>query len=130
LPCRTAIWNIGGSGRPQQRQLNLPSEVSVNDAAFSLDGGELATADGDGIVRVYDLATLKTVMTFDAGEPSASSVAFSPDGKQIVAGYESGRARVWDTSTRLQLTLLAGSASDRRRSELQPRRQRSRDGQR
>ena len=107
-----AIWNISGSGRPQQRQLNLPSEVSVNDAAFSPDGSKLATADSDGIVRVYDLATLKTVMTFDAGEPSASSVAFSPDGKQIVAGYESGRARVWDTSTRLQPTLLAGSASD------------------
>ena len=50
-------------------------------------------------------------MTLDAGEANALTVAFSPDREQLVAGYSSGRARVWDVSTRLQLTLLAGSAS-------------------
>ena len=66
-------------------------------------------------MRVYDLATFKTVMTLDAGEANASSVAFSPDGKRIVAGYSSGRARVWDVSTRLQLTLLAATPAASRR---------------
>ena len=99
----TVIWTITGS--LQQRSL---SQLPVNDAEFSPDGSQVATAGGDGMVRVYDVATGKAVMTLDAGEAEASSVAFSPDGTQIVVGYSSGRARVWDTSTGLQLTLLAG----------------------
>ena len=106
----TVIWNVSGSGKPRQQR--LPQRLwSTNDAAFSPDGSEVVTADSDGKVRVYNLATFKAVMTLDAGEANAWRVAFSPHGKRIVAGYSSGRARVWDVSTRLQLTLLAGSAS-------------------
>ena len=106
----TVIWNVSGSGKPRQQRLPQ-GPWSTNDAAFSPDGSEVVTADSDGNVRVYDLATFKAVMTLDAGEANAWRVAFSPDGKRIVAGYSSGRARVWDVSTRLQLTLLAGNAS-------------------
>ena len=106
----TVIWNVSGSGKPRQQRLPQ-GPWSTNDAAFSPEGSEVVTADSDGNVRVYDLATFKAVMTLDAGEANAWSVAFSPHGKGIVAGYSSGRARVWDVSTRLQLTLLAGSAS-------------------
>ena len=106
----TVIWNVSGSGKPRQQRLPQ-GPWSTNDAAFSPDGSEVVTADSDGNVRVYDLATFKAVMTLDAGEANAWRVAFSPHGKRIVAGYSSGRARVWDVSTRLQLTLLAGNAS-------------------
>jgi WD40 repeat protein len=106
----TVIWNVSGSGKPRQQR--LPQDLwSTNDAAFSPDGSEVVTADSDGNLRVYDLATFKTVMTLDAGEANAWRVAFSPHEQRIVAGYSSGRARVWDVSTRLELTLLAGSAS-------------------
>jgi WD40 repeat protein len=89
----TVIWNVSGSGKPRQQR--LPQGLwPTNDAAFSPDGSEVVTADDDGKVRVYDLATSKAVMTLDAGEASAWSVAFSPHGKRIVAGYSSGRARL------------------------------------
>ena len=105
----TVIWNVSGSGKPRQQRLPQ-GPWSTNDAAFSPDGSEVVTADSDGKLRVYKLATFKAVM-LDAGEANALRVAFSPHGKRIVAGYSSGRARVWDVSTRLQLTLLAGNAS-------------------
>jgi WD40 repeat protein len=104
------IWTVSGPGQPHQQQLSEGS-WSVNDAAFSPDGSQLATADSDGKVRVYSVATRKTVMTLDAGDAEATSVAFSPDGSLIAAGYSSGMTRVWDASTRLQLTQLAGHAA-------------------
>ena len=102
----TVVWNLAGTPQPR-----LISPYSVNDAAFSPDGSEVATADTDGYVSVYNVATRKQVMLLGAGEANAWRVAFSPDGQQIVAGYASGTARVWDASTGLQLTVLAGSAS-------------------
>jgi len=105
------IWTIGGPGRPRELQLPEGSSWSANDAAFSPDGSQLATADSDGKVRVYSVATRKTVMTLDAGDADATSVAFSRDGSQIAAGFSSGMTRVWDVSTRLQLTQLAGDTA-------------------
>jgi len=108
----TVIWNLHGSG-PKQRQLGWGN----NDAAFSPDGSQVATADSDGNVRVYNAATSSEAMFLNAGEANVKTVAFSPDGRQIVAGYSSGRVRVWDISTRLQLTLLAGHAGSVRAAQ-------------
>jgi WD40 repeat protein len=105
-----SIWTISGSGRLLQRQLDLPGQAHYR-AGFSPNGSEIATADLDGMVRMYRLATRTAVMTLAAGEQIARSVAFSPDGRQVVAGYSSGRAHVWNTASRLQLAVLAGSAA-------------------
>jgi WD40 repeat protein len=106
----TAIWDLSSSGSLQQQQ--LPQGAwTANDVAFSHNGRELVTAGSDGKLRVYDLATLQTVITLDASETDALTVAFSPDARMIVAGYASGRALVWDTRTWLQLTVLAGDSA-------------------
>ena len=94
--------------RSQSLNQGQPAGTTDWDAAFSPDGSQVATADGDGKVRAYSVATGNTVMTLDAGDADATSVAFSPDGSQIAAGYSSGMARVWNVSSRLQLTQLAG----------------------
>jgi WD40 repeat protein len=103
------IWTIRGAG--QFRRMDLPGSDHYS-ASFSPDGGEIVTADTDGMLRLYRLPALRPVMTLTAGEPIARSVAFSPDGKLIVAGYSTGRAHVWDASTRLQLAILAGSTGE------------------
>ena len=100
------LWNV--SGHPRSRLL---SPFSVNDAAFSPDGREVATAVGDGYVFLYNVATRQAVSFLGAGEASAWRVTFSPDGRQIVAGYAGGTTRVWDTAAGVQVSVLAGSAS-------------------
>ena len=111
----TVVLELRESGlsviRSQTLNQGQPAFTTDWGAAFSPDGSQVVTADGDGKVRVYSVATGKTVMTLDAGDAAATSVAFSPDGRQIAAGYSSGMTRVWDVSTRLQLTQLAGNTA-------------------
>ncbi|HEX6528127.1 MAG TPA: hypothetical protein VF070_50095, partial [Streptosporangiaceae bacterium] len=105
---RQSDHGIMGSQSLTQGQ---PAGTADGDASFSPDGQQVVTADSDGKVRVYSVATGKTVMTLDAGDANTKSVAFSPDGSLIAAGYSSGMTRVWDVATKVQLTQLVGNAS-------------------
>ena len=84
-----------------------PSRRQSFDAKFSSDGSELASADNDGVVRIYDVSTVKQVATLDAGHGIPWDVAFGA-GKLMAVGYSSGEAIVWDASTNTQLTQLIG----------------------
>ena len=91
-----------------------PSRIGSSDAEFSSDGSKLASADNDGVVRIYDVSTVKqdvsTVKqdaTLDAGHGTPWDVAFGA-GKLIAVGYSSGETIVWDASTNTQLTQLIG----------------------
>ena len=110
----TVIWKLRSDLRPVQH-LSLGqgqgTGLGNDDAEFSPDGSKVVTAGSDGKVRVYDVATLKEVMTLDAAEEVPTNAVFSPDETRIVAGYSSGTTRVWDATTGLQLTLLTGDAS-------------------
>ena len=75
---------------------------------FDADSRRLATADQDGMVRLWDLTT--------APNPSASSreltnysgpvyaLAFSPDGQRLSSASSNGSLRIWD--------LRSGSSAD------------------
>jgi len=67
--------------------------------AFSPDGKLVATADGDGFVRVHDASTgaLRATATEFLMEPLA--VAFSPDGKSVLAGGADKAVSIIDSET-------------------------------
>ena len=97
------VVDPGGTG------LSPPSQVPSNAAGFSSDGTELASADSDGVVRVYDVATGDEIAALDAGHGAADSVAIGAGDELVVAGYSSGATIVWDVPTRTQLTQLTGN---------------------
>jgi WD40 repeat protein len=95
--------------------------VSVYDLAFSPDGTLLATADGDGVARVWDAVTGEELATLDPDSGWVGSVAFSPDGSLLATGGafsdcdygevcspDEGEMRLWDVATGEQLALVEG----------------------
>lgn len=70
----------------------------IVDVAFSPDGIYLATSDGEGVVRLWELATSRLIRSFDAefahSFGSENAIAFSPDAKLLAVGYT-----LWDVKS-------------------------------
>ena len=77
-----------------------PSNGGVTAVAFSPGGELLATAEGDGTVRLWNPATEQAVgAPLRAGTGTISgvtAVAFSPDGKLLATADADGTVRVWN----------------------------------
>lgn len=63
--------------------------------AFHPDGTRVATAGGDGQVRVWDTATREVVRVLTGPEGPVGAVAFSPDGTGLATAGADGTVRVW-----------------------------------
>jgi WD40 repeat protein len=86
--------------------------------AYSPDGKRLAAACSDGIVHVWDMATLRHIHSL-AGPAAAESqprnqgfsVAFTPDGRSLVTGWLSGALQTWNVETGKEIHRLQGHSS-------------------
>ena len=79
----TQVWDL--TGRNKLTDISPPFGGSSS-LSFSRDGKWLATADGDGFVRVFDAGTGSLHSTVQGFLLEPMAVAFSPDGKTLFAG--------------------------------------------
>ena len=77
----------------------LRDKTEVNSLAFSPDGERLASAGGDGAVKVWNSKTGKVIQTLNAHPDFVSSVAFHPDGKHLASVGADQQVKVWDLTT-------------------------------
>ena len=79
----TQIWDLANPKNPADVSPPFGGSLSL---AFSPDGRWVATADGDGFVRVYDASNGSLRGKTEISLLELMAVAFSPDGKSLFAG--------------------------------------------
>jgi WD40 repeat protein len=91
----------------------IPHAQIIYSVAFDKDGSHLASADADGIVKVWDTRTRQLLRTFEKNLYGINAVAFSPSGKEIiVAGHDSWAMKLVDATTGARLRSFNGHATE------------------
>ncbi|MFV0442298.1 MAG: Gfo/Idh/MocA family oxidoreductase [Planctomycetaceae bacterium] len=82
-----------------------PLELPVLGVAWSPDGLQLATAEGDetrltkpGLVKLWNAETGELIRTFPEHEKGATDVVFSPDGTQLLSTSLDEKVNVYDVT--------------------------------
>ena len=97
------IWKIPEKAPP--RRLRVPRVQAMD---LSPDGSQLVIATFDRSLRLYDIASERTVESLAALDEPVSTVAFSPDGSLVAAAGFDGNVAVWDLEKRTRLSELEG----------------------
>ena len=115
------LWNLARQqpaltiAADAEAGVGTSSDDGVKRIAFSPNGTLLASADGDGTVKLWDTATGRLIRTLhaDTGPLGVFAVAFSPSSGLLASGDSDGTIRLWNTATgKLVLTLDASAAAD------------------
>jgi hypothetical protein len=106
------LYNTGAFTTPP-RALQVPNAPAL-DVAFNPVSGLLASAHGDGTVRLWDIGTGGQRAVLRGHSEAVRAVAFSPDGMLLASGggNETSGAdsaiRLWDATSRTQIAVLQG----------------------
>jgi WD40 repeat protein/tRNA A-37 threonylcarbamoyl transferase component Bud32 len=88
-------WHAGG----KLIERTLVHRDVVHALAFSPDGRRLATAGGDRLARLWDVATGALLATPMNHGGAVKAVAFNPDGRLAATVADDGALRLWDAVT-------------------------------
>ena len=88
------LWDV----RTQTEIATLQHDEYVWALAFSPDGQLLASGDGDGTVKIWNLQERQVISQLEGDTVRVDTLAFSPDGRTLAsAGYD-GQIKLWTIS--------------------------------
>ncbi|HEX8322555.1 MAG TPA: WD40 repeat domain-containing protein [Tepidisphaeraceae bacterium] len=91
-PRGVTVWETKSGTRLQHWTMQTP----LTAVALSPDGRRVVTGGADTNVRVYDVATGRSVVRFDHPMYPVKSVAVSPDGRRVLCGAGDKALRVFE----------------------------------
>jgi len=110
------LLETDGTKEPKVLSTSAAHAAGVASLAFTSNGDRLASAGGDGVVRLWNIgqnATPSQIAKFDqaikagtSGTTPVTAVAFSADDKFIVGGGAEGVVRIWDVATSGEVRVL------------------------
>lgn len=90
------IWDVESGQKLSELRGHSSDLGSV---AYSPDGRRLATAAGDGQIKIWDADSGDELLTLSAeGARSFDVLAFHPSGQYLVSGGNDGLVRLWDSA--------------------------------
>jgi WD40 repeat protein len=95
-PSEITVWDLDTG----QAALTLRGhfDYDVRALTFSPDGSRLASAGGDGVLKLWEPATGQEILTLSGHRDWVNGVAFSPDGRYLASASSDGTVVVWDGS--------------------------------
>jgi hypothetical protein len=84
---------------------------TIFDLALSRDGKLLATAGGDRLVKIWDMATRKETARLEGHTAQVLAVAFDEKATQIISGGADQQLKLWDVKTKERINSLGARSA-------------------
>ncbi len=93
--------------RAESRQVDA-HQAAIFDIAFNPAGDKLATACGDGSIKLFGWPELNEIAHMSRGPDTVWAVLFTPEGQQLVSGggTDNRRIQLWDVATASSICTL------------------------
>ena len=91
---------------PSLTELEHPGRIMS--VTFSPNGGYLASASDDKLIRIWNVDNAMTSRVFNGHTNLVTSIAFSPDSRYLASASDDKSVRIWDVDTGMTSRILNG----------------------
>lgn len=86
------VWDLNNG---QERHSTKGPSLEINTIAVSPDSRIVATANKEGSIMLFEIASGKQLATLNGHKGWVLSLAFSPDGRTLYSGAEDKTIKIW-----------------------------------